>query len=470
MPEEHPDTDPSSTAGASTPADPGMPAGGAPDGGPAPGLAAPGSGTARSGGGLPKPGHFLPGGAGDILTEGDRVRAAQRRQSLGLGKARALGPLDPSLRKTARPLPPAPGTETSFGAPPPTPLGAPVTPLVGTRRTGRARPVGWHEPSSRNGAQFSAEPPPITPPRQYSKAVIAGLSVLALVLVTGGTVGGFKLVNSYDTVDSPMARPSVKKSEAPLPVPADPTVTVTVQPVPDLVRLRKNELYTVGKVPAVNCKEPAIKPNSQSAILRYYNAMLPCLNKAWEPVIRKAGYDFRPPKVVLQSNQAPASTCSGEAETAYYCSADESININWKNDLAGYKEDKLAARLWMMDTLAHEYGHHVQEMTEIITASFSRQGWAKTKAEKLEWARRRELQASCLAAVFLGANQKSLGLSGAKLDLWEWQVQHSGDEYNPKKVRDHGSRKSQWLWAGPAFKSASPASCNTFAAPASKVS
>src|SRR5262249_46690779 len=103
-------------------------------------------------------------------------------------------------------------------------------------------------------------------------------------------------------------------------------------------------------------------------------------------------------------------------------------------------------------------------------AADSREGWAKTKAEKLEWSRRTELQADCLAAAFLGANKKSLGLSGRKLDLWEWETQHSGDEYNPKKVRDHGSRKSQWLWSGPAFKSTSPASCNTFTAPAAKVS
>jgi predicted metalloprotease len=429
-------------------------------------------GTARSGGASPKPGHFLPGGAGDILTDGDlaaaRAPTASRQQPLGLGKARAVTRVDPTLQRKARPLPADPD---GFGAPPPAPLaGAPVTPLAGSRRTGGHRPVGWHSPSSRNGAQYSAEPPPIKPPaRQYSKAVIAGLSVLALVMVTGATIAGFKIIDSYDNVDSPMARPSVKKSEAPLPVPADPTVTVTVQPVPDLVRLRQNKLYTAGKVPNVNCKEPDIRPNSQSAILNYYKALLPCLNRAWKPIITKAGYQFRAPKVVLQSKQAP-STCTGEAESAYYCPADESIAIDWQDDLKDYKEDPLSARVWMMDTMVHEYGHHVQEMTEILTAAWSRKGWAKTEAEKLEWSRRTELQATCLGAVFLGANKKPMGFSGEKLNMWEWQTQHSGDEYNPKKVRDHGSRKSQWRWADPAFKSASPASCNTYAAAAKKVS
>jgi predicted metalloprotease len=459
MPEEHPDTEPSSAAGAPAPADAGRVVG---------------AGSTPGRGASPKPGHFLPGGAGDILTEGDRARAAERRQSLDLGKARALSaPPDPTLRKKARPLLPDPGTETAFGAPPPAPLaGAPVTPLAGTRRTGRSRPVGWHSPSSRTGAggQFSAEPPPITPARQYSKAVIAGLSAFALLLVTGGTIAGFKLINSYDSVDSPMARPTVKKSREPLPIPADPTVTVTVQPVPDLERLRENKLYAAGKIAAVNCKEPAIRPNSQSAILNYYKALLPCLNKAWAPVVKKAGYEFSPPKVVLQSKQVAASTCTGDAETAYYCPADHAIAIDWQDDLKNYKEDPLGARVWMMDTMAHEYGHHVQELTHILNAAWSRKGWAKTQAEKLEWSRRTELQATCLGALFLGANKKSMGFTGEKLEMWEWQTQHSGDEYNPKKIPDHGSRKNQWLWAGPAFKSTNLASCNTYTASAKRVS
>ena len=87
--------------------------------------------------------------------------------------------------------------------------------------------------------------------------------------------------------------------------------------------------------------------------------------------------------MVLQTSQvATANECTGEADTAYYCSADESINISWKNDLENYKDDPLAARVWMMDTMAHEYGHHVQQMTEMITASFSREGLGEDRRRR----------------------------------------------------------------------------------------
>jgi predicted metalloprotease len=144
--------------------------------------------------------------------------------------------------------------------------------------------------------------------------------------------------------------------------------------------------------------------------------------------------------------------------------------MQWQDTPKSYREDPMPTRVDMMDTLAHEYGHHVQMLTNILISSESREGWTKSSAAKLEWNRRKELQASCLGAAFLGANKQSLGFRGEQLRFWEYLVQHSGDEYNPKKVRDHGSRKNQWLWGGAAFKSGSPASCNTYTASAKKVS
>jgi predicted metalloprotease len=401
----------------------------------------------------PKVGHFLPGGAGDqgeapAATPGDARTtltppSVVNRQQLGLGKARPVGQAAPALDTTH---------------------------LRATQPGGAPR-VGWHRTPTRTGVQqFSAQPPALKSQRRFSNAIIATFSVLVLIVLGGGVIASYKIIDSFDnTVDNPLSRPSVVPSQEPLPAPPQPTVTVTVTPPSDEVRVKKNKLYTVGKVPSVKCTEPKVKPNSELNVLKYYRALLPCFNETWEPLVLKAGYPFRQPKLTVVTKKSP-NQCNGEVDTSFYCGVDESINMNWQDDVKSFKNDELAARTWMLDTMAHEYGHHVQLLTNIMISSGSREGWMKSPTAKLEENRRFELQATCLGSVVLGANKASLGLRGAKLDMWEYQTKHSGDEYNPKKVRDHGSRKNQWAWAGPAFDSANPASCNTFTAPPAKVS
>ncbi|TDD58892.1 hypothetical protein E1263_17060 [Kribbella antibiotica] len=412
--------------------------------------------------------------AGHFLTEGESapLPTAHRSQPIALGKARALsGPGESALRRKARPLPVDPEAVSVYSGPPVAPLpGAPTTPLTGTRRTGGARRVGWNRPYSRAGAQYNQVGPPPPPPRKYSNVVVAGLSALVLVVTASVGVACFKAISSYDSsVDNPLSRPSVHRPTAPIPTLPDPTVTKTVPGVKDIDRVQKNEIYKAGKLAAVGCKEPSVRPTSQVTTLRYFQGLLPCLNEAWKPLIEKAGYTFRAPKLTLVSAKVPTA-CTGESDSSYYCGTDETIAIDWQDYVAMYKRDPIDARVWMMDVMAHEYGHHVQDMTEMLTAVGSLQGWAKTEAAELELNRRLELQATCFGAAFLGANKAGLGLTGAKLQAWEFDTKHSGDEYNPKKVRDHGSRANQWFWGGPAFDSGNPASCNTYTASAKRVS
>lgn len=395
---------------------------------------------------VPKPGHFLPGGAGDETGADSRPVAPPVTQRLSLGKAR---PVEPK-------------TETDFGK---------ARPVRPKSDTDGVRPVGWQSARAPLGGASDSNGPaaPVTE-RRFSKPVIAAICALALLAIGGGLMASLKLVDSYESLgEGPLAGPSAKPSEEPaVPLP-EPTVTVTAKPVPDAVRVKNNKLYAVGKLASVNCKEPSVKPANKAAILKYYQAMLPCLNRAWAPLVRKAGYEFRVPKLNLFDKKV-RSACTGQTDVAFYCGSDETITMHWEKDLKNYRTDRLAARVDMLDTIAHEYGHHVQLLTHIMISSDSREGWATTKSAKLEERRRLELQASCFAASFLGANKSSLELTGHRLDVWQYQARNSGDEYNPKKVRDHGSRKNHWYWAEPAFRSASPKSCNTFTAPAGKVS
>ena len=428
----------------------------------------------------PEPGHFLPGGEGEqpepaptaaprtALTPPDTVN----RQQLGLGKARPIGaPPAPGPRKAA-PLPADPEYRGGYSGPPPAPQpGAPVTPLQGTRQIGRARPVGWNTTSTRTGVpEFTSQQPELKQRRRLSRPVVGLISALALIVVSGGAVAAYKLIDSFDsTVANPLTQPTVKPSKTPEPPLPDPTVTKTVEPVPDAVRLQKNELYKFGKLPTVNCPLPKVKPNTKTNVLRFYQALMPCLAETWEPLVVKY-YPFRQPKLALAVKGAKGA-CGGEGiETAYYCPEDETIYMRWEDDAKFYQQNPVAV-VDLVRTMAHEYSHHVQMLTNIVISSNSQAGWAKTPAAKLEWSRRLELQASCLGSAFISANQKTLGLVGERLDFWNYLSRHIGDELSDKKVvRDHGSSKSYTYWSGQGFKTANPATCNTYAAPPAKVS
>jgi hypothetical protein len=295
------------------------------------------------------------------------------------------------------------------------------------------------------------------------------ISALALVIVAGGTIAAYTKIDNFgNEVTNPLADPSVKPSEGPQSVAPNPTVTVTIPPVPDDVRVQKNKLYTVGKLPSVNCRLPKVKPNSKANALRFYQAMMPCLTQTWEDLVLDADYPFRQPKLAL-ATKGSTGACGGEAlDTSFYCPEDETIYMRWDQDVKFYQQTPLAV-VDIIRGFAHEYGHHVQNLTNILISSDSQARRTKSKAVALEWSRRLELQASCLGSTFISANQKTL-LAGDKLPFWKLLSKNLGDDLTKKKVRDHGSSKSYRYWSDRGFNTANPASCNTYTAAPAKVS
>ncbi|MEV6413507.1 neutral zinc metallopeptidase [Kribbella sp. NPDC051718] len=421
---------------------------------------------------VPEPGHFLPGSDVPAGAASPVAPTSKPGLGLGLGEARPISVSQEPARKKAAPLPDDPEYQGFYSGPPAAPLpDAPTGPLGGTRQFGRVRYAGWKARTPRTGVQqFSTHSPYRKPARQFSQRFVGLISALALVIVAGGTIAAYAKIDSFgNEVTNPLADPSIKPSEGPQSVAPNPTVTVTIPAVPDEVRLQKNKLYTVGKLRSVNCALPKVKPNSKANVLRFYQAMMPCLAQTWEDLVLEADYPFRQPKLALVvKGTTPA--CGGDLpDTSFYCPNDETIYMRWEDEVKFYKRNPNAV-VDLVRTVAHEYGHHVQQLTNIMISSQSQEGFAKSKAAELEWSRRLELQASCLGSNFISANQKSLGLVGEKMEFWKILSKNIGDELTKKKIRDHGSSKNYRFWSDQGFKTANPASCNTYTAPPAKVS
>ena len=225
----------------------------------------------------------------------------------------------------------------------------------------------------------------------------------------------------------------------------------------------QNKLYVTGLLPASRCAEPSARPTSRANVQAYYSRFLPCLNKAWRPTIVKAGYAFRAPKLVVYAGAPPASPCGPASSTGYYCGSNETIYMSATVDINNYRSyDKVWTRTDMAFTISHEYGHHVQMLTGILGASWDRQYELTSNDLRLEESRRRELQASCLSAVYLGADKRFFPVSGEWARWWRWMIANHGDQWNP--VRDHGDKKYHSWWSLRGFNSKNPGLCNTFTA------
>ncbi|TCC35348.1 neutral zinc metallopeptidase [Kribbella speibonae] len=237
----------------------------------------------------------------------------------------------------------------------------------------------------------------------------------------------------------------------------------------DEAYLLRNAIYSAGPVPAVPCTLPKLALRSQQTVRRYATAVLVCLQRAWKPLVERSGVGYFPP-VVYAVNDGAKTRCGifDKEFEGLYCDANWGIYLDWDELVEEDPDDRMPAAVHLQVTMAHEFGHHVQQLVGI--ARYFDERWEQTTgAEQLEQGRRNELQASCFASAFLGANQKTLGLYGDKLAEYRW-VAYAGDDDPPVSTPDHGSRKSNTAWANAAFKAKSPAACNTWAASAKRVS
>ncbi|TDD14162.1 hypothetical protein E1218_33485 [Kribbella turkmenica] len=350
--------------------------------------------------------------------------------------------------------------------------------------------------------QFGWGAPPGGPPRPPrkkgggAKAVVVVLGVVAL-----GGVGILGISNalkddpyttpsyaptSYPPTHAPSQSPSMSPSvvvNSPTATrtttrptatrPTAPRTTSTPKPKPgptDADLVLRNKVYKAGAMRSVNCRESRSRPSTVSGARANYANLLNCLNRSWPALLARSGARFRPPTV--QSFSGTVSTPCGignDSGPPFYCGSNETIYMNLSEDLGNYNRypqayQKVWARMWMLHQFAHEYGHHVQNLTGILAANHRIRYEAPTRAKELEGSRRLELQASCFGDIFIGANRRSYPVTGQSLFQWRWLIRNWTDHNN-----DHGDGVNHQYWATRGFTSRNPNVCNTFVASAARV-
>lgn len=238
------------------------------------------------------------------------------------------------------------------------------------------------------------------------------------------------------------------------------TAQASAYPIRDRV-LTANKLYGSGKLEPTECPERKIEPDNVTQAKRYLQAVLDCLNTSWGAHLARAGLPFSKAKMGFITKPRRFCSSSWGSASGAYCAREKRFLILLDDDLLEVTSD-----LFLFSLAAHEFAHHLQNVTGINHA-FEQYPY-KGKKELNEQFRRNELQAECLGGVFIGSVWGSLDRDG---DDWEQLLdinRHSGDEQS--KVRDHGKGRNIAAWLDKGFRAVSPAACNTWTAPSQKVS
>ncbi len=195
---------------------------------------------------------------------------------------------------------------------------------------------------------------------------------------------------------------------------------------------------------------------------------LSSLNKTWAPVFAQSGVKFAQPKLVFYAQQGQ-SGC-GAAQSAmgpFYCPSDNGIYL----DTDFYRE--LAQRFgaegdFARDyVIAHEYGHHIQNLTGMSGQVQSLQQQRPSQANQLSV--RLELQADCYAGVWAAKNRDRIeagdleeGLRAAH-QIGDDTMMKGAGRRPMEDAFTHGTSAQRMEWLRKGIESGNEDACDTFA-------
>jgi predicted metalloprotease len=203
------------------------------------------------------------------------------------------------------------------------------------------------------------------------------------------------------------------------------------------------------------------------------------IDDRWHEIFQASGQNYSGPRIVLFRNATNGGRC-GMAQSAmgpFYCPPDKQIFL----DTNFFKQVETrfrgcsgsACRFTAAYIIAHEAGHHVQNLLGILPKVTRLQQQAGSKAEANELQVRVELQADCLSGVWVNreAKKRPNFLEPGDIDAALTTATAIGDDTLQRQATGrvvpdsftHGSAAQRKRWFMIGYQQGSVQACNTFA-------
>jgi len=210
-------------------------------------------------------------------------------------------------------------------------------------------------------------------------------------------------------------------------------------------------------------------PDPERRQVDFVSFVLDDVQGVWKEQFRRTGQQYQDATLELFRDRTSTGCGPGTSGTGpFYCPPDQGVYI----DLGFFKElsDRFGAPgdFAQAYVIAHELGHHVQNLLGIDDRVREQSGRDRDRANDLSV--RQELQADCFAGVWghaaysrklLESGDLEEGLAAAE-SVGDDRIQASaGVEVNPE-TWTHGSAEQRQAWFRRGFDSGDPERCDTF--------
>ncbi len=207
---------------------------------------------------------------------------------------------------------------------------------------------------------------------------------------------------------------------------------------------------------------------------RFIAAVLGETEATWSAIFQQSGLEYVPPKLVLYRNAMPTACGTGRAAAGpFYCPLDRKVYL----DLSFFQQlaDEFQAPGQFAEAyvLAHEVGHHVQNLIGIAEQVRGAQE-RSSHAQANQLSVKLELQADCFAGVWArhadetkhileqGDVESALRAASA---VGDDTLQRREQGYAVPESFTHGTSAERVSWFKRGMAGGAIESCNTFSAP-----
>jgi predicted metalloprotease len=204
------------------------------------------------------------------------------------------------------------------------------------------------------------------------------------------------------------------------------------------------------------------------------------IDDRWDEIFKESGQKYVGPRIVLFRNATNGGRC-GQAQSAmgpFYCPPDKQIYLD--TGFFRQVETKFrgcsgnACKFTAAYIIAHEAGHHIQNLLGILPRVQRLQEQAGSKAASNLLQVKVELQADCLSGVWVNRESKKRPgfLEAGDIDAALQTASAIGDDTLQRQAQGrvvpdsftHGSAEQRKRWFMTGYQQGTVQACNTFAA------